>query len=52
MTKSELIERIVADAYGAQTLVRVRRAKDGRLTREALGACRFVDLIGEHGFRA
>lgn len=37
---------------GAQTLVRVRRAKDGRLTREALGACRFVDLIGEHGFRA
>ncbi len=37
---------------GGQTLVRVRRAKDGRLTREALGACRFVDLIGEHGFRA
>jgi protein-L-isoaspartate(D-aspartate) O-methyltransferase len=37
---------------GAQSLVRVRRAADGRLAREALGACRFVDLIGEHGFRA
>jgi protein-L-isoaspartate(D-aspartate) O-methyltransferase len=37
---------------GAQRLVRVRRAQDGRLTRETLGACRFVDLIGEHGFRA
>jgi protein-L-isoaspartate(D-aspartate) O-methyltransferase len=37
---------------GAQTLVRIRRAQDGRLVREELGACRFVDLIGEHGFRA
>ncbi len=37
---------------GAQTLVRVRRARDGRTTQEALGACRFVDLIGEHGYRA
>ncbi len=37
---------------GAQTLVRVRRARDGRTSQEALGACRFVDLIGEHGFRA
>jgi protein-L-isoaspartate(D-aspartate) O-methyltransferase len=36
----------------AQTLVRVRRARDGRTTQEALGACRFVDLIGEHGHRA
>jgi protein-L-isoaspartate(D-aspartate) O-methyltransferase len=39
-------------ARGAQTLVRVRRASDGSLSREMLGACRFVDLIGEHGFRA
>ncbi|HEY8122022.1 MAG TPA: protein-L-isoaspartate(D-aspartate) O-methyltransferase [Myxococcota bacterium] len=39
-------------ARGAQTLVRVRRARDGRFSEEALGACRFVDLIGEHGFRA
>ncbi len=38
-------------ARGAQTLVRVRRARDGRFSEEALGACRFVDLIGEHGFR-
>jgi protein-L-isoaspartate(D-aspartate) O-methyltransferase len=37
---------------GAQRLLRVRRALDGRLGREELGACRFVDLIGEHGFRA
>jgi protein-L-isoaspartate(D-aspartate) O-methyltransferase len=39
-------------ARGAQMLVRVRRAGDGRLSHETLGACRFVDLIGEHGFRA
>lgn len=39
-------------ARSAQTLVRVRRARDGSFAREELGACRFVDLIGEHGFRA
>jgi protein-L-isoaspartate(D-aspartate) O-methyltransferase len=39
-------------ARGAQKLVRVRRASDGSFSRETLGACRFVDLIGEHGFRA
>ncbi len=36
----------------AQSLLRVRRSPSGRLVREALGECRFVDLVGEHGFRA
>jgi protein-L-isoaspartate(D-aspartate) O-methyltransferase len=37
---------------GAQALARIRRAPDGRFAREELGACRVVDLIGEHGYRA
>ncbi|MGH0037010.1 MAG: protein-L-isoaspartate(D-aspartate) O-methyltransferase [Myxococcota bacterium] len=37
---------------GAQRLVRVRRDASGRFSREVLGACRFVDLIGEHGWSA
>jgi protein-L-isoaspartate(D-aspartate) O-methyltransferase len=39
-------------ARGAQELLRLRRAPDGRVTRESLGLCRFVDLVGEHGYRA
>jgi protein-L-isoaspartate(D-aspartate) O-methyltransferase len=35
-----------------QRLVRVRRTEEGKLTREALGACRFVDLVGRHGWAA
>jgi protein-L-isoaspartate(D-aspartate) O-methyltransferase len=35
-----------------QRLIRVRRAADGRLAREVLGRCRFVDLVGEHGWAA
>ncbi len=35
---------------GAQHLVRVRRDRDGRWSREVLGECAFVDLIGEHGW--
>ena len=36
---------------GAQRLVRVRRLPAG-YTREELGPCRFVDLIGSHGWVA
>lgn len=35
---------------GDQRLVRVRRDPSGSFSREVLGACRFVDLIGEHGW--
>ncbi len=37
---------------GAQLLLRVRRTHAGRFVRETLGQCRFVDLIGEHGYPA
>jgi protein-L-isoaspartate(D-aspartate) O-methyltransferase len=37
---------------GAQRLVRVRRDAGGRLHAEALGPCRFVDLVGRHGWAA
>jgi protein-L-isoaspartate(D-aspartate) O-methyltransferase len=37
---------------GGQMLVRVRRRPDGRFASEALGRCRFVDLVGEHGYPA
>jgi len=33
-----------------QRLVRLRRAADGRLSREVLGRCRFVDLVGAHAW--
>lgn len=35
-----------------QTLVRVRRTGAGAFEREALGRCRFVDLLGTHGWAA
>jgi len=35
-----------------QALVRIRRSKHGQLERETLGRCRFVDLIGTHGWAA
>jgi protein-L-isoaspartate(D-aspartate) O-methyltransferase len=35
-----------------QALVRVRRTVAGQLERETLGRCRFVDLIGAHGWAA
>lgn len=35
---------------GLQELIRVRLRPDGELVRESLGACRFVDLVGEHGW--
>jgi protein-L-isoaspartate(D-aspartate) O-methyltransferase len=37
---------------GRQQLVRVRRGDGDRFTREALGTCRFVDLVGRHGWAA
>jgi len=35
-----------------QTLLRVRKSLEGRVTREVLGRCRFVDLVGAHGWVA
>lgn len=35
---------------GAQVLLRVRKRADGSTEREDLGACRFVPLLGRHGF--
>jgi protein-L-isoaspartate(D-aspartate) O-methyltransferase len=35
-----------------QALVRVRRTEADQLERETLGRCRFVDLIGAHGWAA
>jgi protein-L-isoaspartate(D-aspartate) O-methyltransferase len=40
----------VGEVGGAQRLVRVRRRTDGRLVEEPLGTCRFVALVGEHGW--
>ncbi len=37
---------------GRQELLRIRKEPDGRLRRERLGACRFVDLVGQHGWAA
>lgn len=37
---------------GGQRLVRVRRVGEGRLRAETLGPCRFVDLVGRHGWAA
>ncbi len=35
-----------------QELLRVRRDREGGFVSERLGACRFVDLVGEFGWRA
>jgi len=35
-----------------QRLIRVRRSAAGRFSREVLGRCRFVDLVGTHGWAA
>jgi protein-L-isoaspartate(D-aspartate) O-methyltransferase len=37
---------------GEQSLVRVRRIDETRFTREVLGPCQFVDLIGANGWAA
>jgi len=37
---------------GEQELIRMQRTGESRFTREVLGRCRFVDLIGEHGWAA
>ena len=34
----------------AQVLLRIRRRENGELEKEVLGRCRFVDLIGKHGW--
>lgn len=35
-----------------QALLRITRQPDGKFRREKLGSCRFVDLVGEHGWAA
>jgi protein-L-isoaspartate(D-aspartate) O-methyltransferase len=35
-----------------QRLLRIRRLADGRFEREVIGRCRFVDLVGAHGWAA
>jgi len=35
-----------------QELLRITRRPDGEFEREKLGRCRFVDLLGEHGWAA
>jgi protein-L-isoaspartate(D-aspartate) O-methyltransferase len=35
-----------------QALLRITRRPDGEFEREELGRCRFVDLVGEHGWAA
>ncbi len=35
---------------GQQQLTRVQRGPEGELLAESLGPCRFVDLVGEHGW--
>jgi protein-L-isoaspartate(D-aspartate) O-methyltransferase len=37
---------------GGQELLRITRRADGALVRESLGPCRFVALVGEHGWAA
>jgi protein-L-isoaspartate(D-aspartate) O-methyltransferase len=37
---------------GEQDLIRMRRTGPSRFTREVLGQCQFVDLIGENGWAA
>lgn len=37
---------------GEQDLLRVQRTAEKRFTREVIGRCRFVDLIGENGWAA
>jgi len=39
-------------ARDEQTLVRIRRSESGEYTREILARCRFVGLIGAHGWAA
>ena len=41
----------VGDRY-SQNLTRIRRTPEGDLRTEYLGGCRFVKLIGEHGWKA
>jgi protein-L-isoaspartate(D-aspartate) O-methyltransferase len=39
-------------ARDRQVLLRLRRGEDGGIRRESLGPCRFVDLVGDHGWAA
>lgn len=40
----------VGQNRSAQTLLKIKKDKSGRITRTNLGGCRFVDLVGKHGW--
>ena len=40
----------VGRTRSAQTLLKITKSKSGLVTRTNLGGCRFVDLIGRHGW--
>ncbi|MBW2624411.1 MAG: protein-L-isoaspartate(D-aspartate) O-methyltransferase [Deltaproteobacteria bacterium] len=40
----------VGESRGSQMLLRIEKTKNGTITRTELGACRFVDLVGDHGW--
>jgi len=40
----------VGESRGSQMLLKIEKTKNGTITQTALGACRFVDLVGNHGW--
>ena len=40
----------VGKERASQSLIRITKDKNGRLIKHDLGACRFVDLVGRHGW--
>jgi protein-L-isoaspartate(D-aspartate) O-methyltransferase len=40
----------VGESRSFQNLIRIEKDKNGRLTTRDLGGCRFVDLVGRHGW--
>lgn len=40
----------VGEVRGSQMLLKIEKTKNGSITRKELGACRFVDLVGNHGW--
>jgi len=41
----------IGEQHAIQSLVKITKKEDGKLSREELGAVRFVPLIGAEGFR-
>ena len=40
----------VGESRGSQMLLKIEKTRNGSITRTELGACRFVDLVGNHGW--